>query len=500
MSKETKRHIGIICSLLIYFLYVILLTVRTKLLIVSYGSEVNAVFQTSGQIFTYLILLESGMGAAYQFKLYEPVDCKDIKKVAGLFNGLKKSMQKIAVRMTAVLLAISMLYPFIMNRVSVSFMKAGLILFLLGIRFVIPYFVSIASKTLLSVYDYKYVVDNVDSLGYIFITAAEIFAIWRLHWPVYGVLLIGCIGNIVIGLVYALFIQRVCAGIREIEAVPDFEPEGMTKDILFHQITGLLNSNIDTIILSIVNIMLVTPYHAYYSIMNYFSQVINKINENYRTKIGMKIKQDDQNLYSYFQVLLAFHMVAAIVSVSAFVLNINSFIYLWIGKEFLLSNTCVLLLALYLMLRMTINIIFLVRDGAGLYKESKWFSFREGIVNLILSIILVHFWGIEGILFATVFATYTMLLPGNARLAYNRVMGKRNTVWIDYLIMIITAACLIWGFGGGFGEIENISWKILLFRLIKQTFAGTIMAVVVVVIAKWNYISQYFLKGTNKWV
>lgn len=500
MGKETKRHIGIICSLLMYFLYVILLTVRTKMLIVSYGSEVNAVFQTSSQIFTYLFLLESGMGAAYQFKLYEPVNCKDIKKVAGLFKGLKRSMQKIAVRMTAVLLAVSVLYPFIMNRVSVSFMKAGLILFLLGIRFVIPYFVSIASKTLLNVFDYKYVVDNVDSLGYIFITAAEIFAIWRLHWPVYGVLLIGCIGNIVIGLVYALFIQRVCVGIREIETVPDFEPEGMTKDILFHQITGLLNSNIDTIILSVVNIMLVTPYHAYYSTMYYFPQVINKINENYRTKIGMKIKQQDQELYSYFQVLMAFHMVATITSVSVFVLNINSFIYLWIGKEFLLSNTCVILLALYLILRMTINIIFLVRDGAGLYKESKWFSFREGIVNLILSIILVHFWGIEGILFATVFATYTMLLPGNARLAYNRVMGKRNTVWIDYLIMIITAACLIWGFGGDFGEIENISWEILLFRLIGQAFAGTVMAVLVVVIAKWKYISQYFLKGTSKWV
>lgn len=136
----------------------------------------------------------------------------------------------------------------------------------------------------------------------------------------------------------------------------------------------------------------------------------------------------------------------------------------------------------------------------GLYKESKWFSFREGIVNLILSVILVRFWGIEGILFATVFATYTMLLPGNARLAYNKVMGRRNTVWIDYLIMIITAACLIWSFGGGFGEIENISWKILLFRLIVQAFAGTVMAVLVVVIAKWKYISQYFLKGTNKWV
>ena len=135
-------------------------------------------------------------------------------------------------------------------------MKAGLILCLLGIRFVIPYFVSIANKTLLNVYDYKYVADNVDSLGYLAITAVEILAIRLLHWPVYGVLLIGCIGNIAIGLVYVFFIRKVCAGIQTGETVPDFEPEGMTQDILFHQSTGVLNNNIYTIILSVVNIIL----------------------------------------------------------------------------------------------------------------------------------------------------------------------------------------------------------------------------------------------------
>lgn len=193
----------------------------TKILLINYGSEVNAVFQTSSQIFVYLVLLESGMGAAYQFKLYEPINCKDSKKIAGFFVGLKKSMQKIAMKMTAVLLVISVAHPFIMNRVSVSFMKAGLILFLLGIRFVIPYFVSIAAKTLLNVYDYKYMVDNVDSWGYIVITTVEILAIGLFHWSVYSVLLIGCFGNIVIGLIYAFLIQKVCTGIQEGKAVPD---------------------------------------------------------------------------------------------------------------------------------------------------------------------------------------------------------------------------------------------------------------------------------------
>lgn len=494
MRKESWRRLGIICSLFMYFLYVVLLILRTKMLIDNYGSEVNAVFQTSNQIFTYMILFESGMSAAYQFKMYSSVSCKDERTTASFFMGLKRSMRKISFRMAVVLLAVSVVYPFIMNRILLAFSEVGLMLFLLGLRVIIPYCVSSASKTLLNVYDYKYIVDNVDSLGYIVITVAEIWTIDRFHCSVYIVLLIGCVGNIVIGFAYTFIVRKLCAEVRKKTIVPNSEPEEMTKDILFHQITGLLNSNIDTIILSIVNILLVTPYHAYYSTMNYFSQIINKINENYRTKISMKIKQGDQNLYSYFQVLLAFHMVMTISSVVIFICNINDFIYLWIGKEFLLSDCCIILLALYLMLKMTINIIFLVRDGAGLYKESKWFSFREGIVNLVLSVILVQFWGIEGILFATVLATYSMLLPGNVRLAYNQVMGKRNTLWVDYLVMIITATCLVWGIGSTIGGTESISWKTLLLRLIIQTCVSGAIAVLVVAVVKWKYIVKYILE------
>ena len=495
MKKETKRLIGIISSLLMYFLYVILLMIRTKALINNYGSEVNAVFQTSNQIFAYLILFESGMSAAYQFKLYGPVNEKDIKRISSLFIGLEKSMKKIAFKMMIALLIVSAFYPFIMDRITISFAKAGLMLFLLGMRSVIPYYVSLAFKTLLNVYDYKYVVDNIDSLGYIVITVVEIFIAVGLHWSVYSVLLAGCVGNIIIGVIYAFFVKRYCGIMREETFTPDFEPERMTKDILLHHITGLFNSNIDAIILSITNIMLVTPYHAYYSTMNYFPQVINKISENYRTMIGMKIKKNAPDLYEYFQTRMAFHMIAAIMAISIFVLNINSFIILWIGKEYMLSNCCVFLLALYVMNKMIINNIFLVRDGAGLYKESKWFSAVEGIVNLVLSIILVRYWGIEGILFATVFAIFTMLVPGNARLVYNKVMGRRNTLWLDYLIIVATAGIFVTGLSRGMGRVEDISWNTLIIRLIIQTILCGAGAVLVVVGVKWKYISHIFLKS-----
>lgn len=498
MKKETKRKIGILCSLLMYFIYVVLLMARTKVLINTYGSEVNAVFQVSNQIFAYLILFESGMSAAYQFKLYEPVSEKDVKRISSLFIGLKRSMKRITFKMVVVLFIVSMIYPLFMDRIRISAAKTGLMLFLLGMRFVIPYFISLTAKTLLSVYDYKYIIDNIDSVGYIVVTVVEILTASWLCCSVYIVLLVGCIGNIIIGIIYTYLVKTLCGVLEEETVVPDFEPEGMTKDILVHQIAGLFNSNIDTIILSISNIMLVTPYHAYYSTMNYFPQVVNKISENYRTQIGMKVKNHDYDLYNFFQIKMAFHMVAAITAVSIFILNINSFICLWIGKEYILSNFCILLLALYLVHRMTINNIYLIRDGAGLYKESKWFSLAEGVVNLVLSIILVRCWGIDGILFATVFATFTMLVPGNAKLAYNKVMGKRCTLWIDYLIIIIAVGIFISCLGKRVGIAEDISRNILIIRLLVQTSLCTTGAILIVVVVKWRYVSRFFLKKRGK--
>ena len=144
--------------------------------------------------------------------------------------------------------------------------------------------------------------------------------------------------------------------------------------------------------------------------------------------------------------------------------------------------------------KMTINNIFLVRDGAGLYRESKWFSLAEGIANLVLSIILVQYWGIEGILFATVFATFTMLVPGNARLAYNKVMGKKNTLWVDYLIIIAVVGIYISVFSRSGNKGEDISWNILIIRLLVQTSLCGVGATLTVALVKWRHISQILVK------
>ena len=41
---------------------------RTRIIITTYGTDVNSISAAATQVFSYLVLFESGLGAAYLFK------------------------------------------------------------------------------------------------------------------------------------------------------------------------------------------------------------------------------------------------------------------------------------------------------------------------------------------------------------------------------------------------------------------------------------------------
>lgn len=63
-----------------------------------FGDSTNAIMQVAVQITAYLVLIESGMTAAYQLKLYKPLEQDDIDKVSALFFGLKRNLRNIAIK------------------------------------------------------------------------------------------------------------------------------------------------------------------------------------------------------------------------------------------------------------------------------------------------------------------------------------------------------------------------------------------------------------------
>lgn len=486
--KKWKRYLGILAGIALWGIYAILMMIRTKFIIQWFGSETNAISQSAQQIFQYFILFESGMAEAYLYKMFEPRANGNEKGIAALYAGLSISMKKIAIRMFLAVLPLSFVYAGVMNRNVTAYHTAVFIIFLLGFRFVIPYYVSVNKKTLLNLFEYKHLIDITDSIANILIVLLELFLIMQ-GLSIIEVLCVGCAVNIMLGGVYKLMVRRHCKSAMLAEEA-NFDAERMTRAILFHHLTGLINLNIDTFLLSVTNIGLVTVYQAYATVCTYPVQLVNKISENFRAGFGVRLASKEKNLYGDFQRLLTFHMFTGIIAIAVFVTNVNALIRLWIGNEFTLGRTGVCLFALNMIQRMTANAIYIVRNGMGMFEESKAFSIREAIMNLFLSIVLVKHFGIEGVMAATVIAVYLGLLPGNSNLVFHNIFHRKNTLIWDYLVMILTIGLSVGAYYLLMGRIIIDSWGQILLSVGMQVVLAILIGGVILGIYKAKYLRR----------
>ena len=277
---------------------------RTGCIVHVFGEELNAISQVAEQAFTYFVLLESGLCAAYLFKMYGVKVDEDYKGVSALFIGLSNMLNRISIKMLIVLLIVSGIFPVFLNLVKVTYLKAMMIILILGIRFIVPYKICLARKTLLIVYEYKYLADIVDSLYNILTILIEILLMKYLKVDILTMLLWGSTVCLLLEPIYKKLINQFCCQVNTHKIEPSYEASNMTRDIIFHQIGGLMNNGIDTIILSVVDLISVTSYQAYNTILYYPVRLMNKVSETYRATIGLKIARKDSDLYIYYQNLV----------------------------------------------------------------------------------------------------------------------------------------------------------------------------------------------------
>ena len=478
--KNRKKMImkASMISAIAFVLQGILTIIRTGMIVKIYGSNVNGVISLAQQIFNYLVLLESGLGAAYLYKMYKPMAEKNLKKVKSLYLGLTKSLKKIAIIMFFVMVFISIIYPSVMNKDSLSYLSITFILILLGIRFILPYYFTINQKNLLYIYEEKYIVDFIDGLSSSVILLLEIILMKYVNLNIMLVLCIGIIGIIIVNYIYYMILKKRCGDILKEDAQPSFEGNSMTKDILIHQVSSVIFSSTDNILLSIFSTLNnVTIYSAYNTILTYPVSLFNKIIDNLRATFGKKMVENEEKTIELFYETFSLSVFSSMIMAPMFYVLINKFIFLWIGKDFILNNYCVAIWTLLFIHRILIPTVYVLRDSKGLYKESKYYTLIQAITNLIISLILIKPFGILGLLLGTVISTYVILIPANYLLISKKILKNKFQIFFNLFTAIIFCFIAILGLNIFnnfiFNNFEN-NW----FNFIKMTMIdGCIVSV-----------------------
>ena len=114
----------------------------------------------------------------------------------------------------------------------------------------------------------------------------------------------------------------------------------------------------------------------------------------------------------------------------------------------------VLILCAYFIIRQINNLLNLYKDAAGMWHEDRWRPLICSLVNLVVNLILVQFWGLYGILISTIIA---ILVVGMPWLTHNLFTVVFHCSWKPY-VAAPYAMCT----GGGL--LRRVRWRLSFYH------------------------------------
>ena len=378
-------------------------TIFIKLL----GAEYLGVNGLYSNILTLLSLAELGIGNVMIYSLYRPVAENDKNEIYSLLEFYKKIYNAIAISIFVVgILLIPFLHIIIKSNLSIDKLIIYYLIFLLNS--VLSYF-SIYKSALINATQQIYIINTVNTVCTFLqhLTQILILLLTKNYILYLSVQIIfTLVNNIVISNKANKMYPFIKDKSYKKNCIDTQNIKENIKSVFLYRIGSVIMNNTDNILISIILGTVYVGYYSNYSLLvGTVATFINIIINSMMSSLGNLNASDDmEKSYSIFNILLLlFHWLSAICSIS-FILVINDFVTIWLGKEFILNSEIVLCIIFNFYIKNAINPVWMYRETMGLFNNIKYTMIFAALINMILSVILGLKFGLAGIIISTAIA------------------------------------------------------------------------------------------------
>ena len=453
--------------------------VKTKVLLDRLGEEYVGAYQLFTQLFTYLSLVEGGIGAGIAFHLYEPIHNKNTKKINAVFLGAKKYFRIIGIIIICLGVLLSFGIMLLIKETSISeiYIKVCFILFVISSA--MNYFTS-AHALLYEAEQKLYKSSNLNHILSICESIAAI-VIAILGGKLLTILLVFLVMSILKNIILVLRSRKDHKYIEKINKTTpvDMSFKKEANNLIITKLSSLLNDNIDILILStFIGFKPVVIYTAYNQIVNMITQMVQRLNSALLPSVGnLLVSEKNKARETFTELNSLLFFIGSLVFVPLYYL-LTPFIGLWYGEEYTVTN----IICLFFVTILYINIIKISLESyikaAGEFKSVRNCSIFQSVVNLILSLALVGKYGIGGVLAATVFSFIVGNFINFPRIISKKIINDRTINYykkvFKYLIGL-TINLVICYFVNNFLQNTNLAtWLLNGFILFAINFTLTV--------------------------
>lgn len=445
----------------------------------------NSLFSS---ILSVLSLTDLGFGTAIVYSMYQPVAENNTELVNSLLYFYKRTYAKIGL---AVLGLGICLLPFLQNLITGSYpsdIDLRILYLIYLCNTVMSYFMFAYLSSLIVVYQRDDINSRTNMVTTLLFAGTQIlllvlfknYLLFSLTMPVFTVA-----NNLRIAyVVKKMFPQYHCEGNISKEMLNEMKRQ--VKGTFISKICSTTRNSFDSICASaFLGLSLTAIYNNYYylisSVTGFMGIFITSLTGGIGNHVATRGK--NENFEELKEIDFIYMWVSGWSTICILCLS-QPFMQLWMGKRMMLDNGIVILMCIYFYLLKTGDMRSIYSNVNGLWWQHRWRSIVEAAANVFLNIFLARYFGIYGIVVATILTISFIQLIWGSCIVFQYYFGIEK-IKIYFLYHIFYAVVTIF--------LSVLTYFVCSKVPYNGTFAGLMLrAIVCLIFPNIFYFVLYF--------
>lgn len=406
-SRVKKTLLNARVNLIFYFLTLCLSFFSRKIFLDCLGADFVGLTGTLQNLLGFLNLAELGIGSAIGYVLYKPLFDHDQTKINEIISVMGYLYRWIGLVIFGCGLILACFLPLIFPNKDTGFHLPLIYC---------AYFAFLASSLIGYFINYRQNLLGADQRNYVvtgyFQTMTIVKTIIQMALAYYtGSYYLWIVIELSFGILYSFIlnwkINQTYPWLRADtvlgKSVLRNYPEVITKtkQLFIHQINSFIQFQTTPILTYAFTSLQIVAYLGNYTlIIDKLCSLMNTVLGSAAAGVGNLIAEGNkEHIISIFWQITVIRVFIAGVFIFGCICSFNSFLTIWLGKEYLLSFSVLMLLLAKIYTQISTGAIHQFVYGYGLFRDV-WSSILQSIIFIFGAIIGGQLWGINGILFA----------------------------------------------------------------------------------------------------
>ncbi len=404
-QKDSRIKRNLVSSLLYQIVLISLSFLLPRLYLENFGSEVNGILSTIKQIFTYMCLLEAGVGLATTQALYKKIGEKDYKSASAVLSATHSYYIKTGIIYAVIVLVIAAVYAWVVPT-SIDSTVLFFLVFLNAIPALFSYFIQAKYRILMEVDGRKYVINHSETILQLASSAGKILVL-LLTDSLILIQLVYCVIAL-LQLAYLYYYAKRRYQWLDLKAEPDFGAISQKNSVLVHQLSGMVFNNTDVLLISFLCDFKAVSIYAIYNI--FFSQMqtfITSVVSSFTFALGQMFHTDREKFDRLFCAYETLYIMTTFLIYTLMAVFLLPLIQIYTSGINDAEYTNVYLLLLFVLMNLLAN-AKLPANGiveySGDFQKTRSHAIWEMVLNLTVSVAAIWYFGICGAILGTVAA------------------------------------------------------------------------------------------------